>query len=184
MGVLAGHEWRSCSCVGKLSLVGCPGRWSWRDHVEHDARSGSNPPGTAGVVVDAQGVLHKQEVPDPGGRLTRERIAAARAAGRSDGPPRQQAPQGLAQPAGEAMLRANQGVPTDEMQYLAGLQRVQYVFYYPETKDIVIAGPAEGWVTDLSGPRRGHHQRPARAAVAGSGRGAAGLSARRRGDTR
>jgi hypothetical protein len=25
------------------------------------------------------------------------------------------------------------------------------VFYYPETKDIVLAGPAEGWMTDLSG---------------------------------
>ena len=37
------------------------------------------------------------------------------------------------------------------MRYLAGLQRIQYVFYYPETKDIVIAGPAEGWITDISG---------------------------------
>jgi hypothetical protein len=25
------------------------------------------------------------------------------------------------------------------------------VFYYPDTKDIVLAGPAEGWMTDLSG---------------------------------
>jgi hypothetical protein len=25
---------------------------------------------------------------------------------------------------------------------------VRYVFYYPESKDIVIAGPAEGWLTD------------------------------------
>jgi hypothetical protein len=37
------------------------------------------------------------------------------------------------------------------MKYLAGLTRVQYVFYYPDTKDIVIAGPAEGWFPDLSG---------------------------------
>ncbi len=35
-----------------------------------------------------------------------------------------------------------------EMSYLAGLQRVDYVFVYPETKDIVIAGPAEGFVID------------------------------------
>src|SRR5262249_31133577 len=32
-----------------------------------------------------------------------------------------------------------------------GLTRVQFVFYYPETKDIVIAGPAEGWMTDPAG---------------------------------
>ncbi|MGW8255967.1 MAG: DUF1598 domain-containing protein, partial [Thermoguttaceae bacterium] len=36
-----------------------------------------------------------------------------------------------------------------------GLQRIHYVFYFPETKDIVIAGPAEGWFTDLSGRVRG-----------------------------
>jgi hypothetical protein len=33
----------------------------------------------------------------------------------------------------------------DEIRYLAGLQRVQYVFVYPDQKDIVLAGPAEGW---------------------------------------
>jgi hypothetical protein len=39
----------------------------------------------------------------------------------------------------------------DEMKYLAGLQRVQYVFVYPEENDIVIAGPAEGWKVDELG---------------------------------
>ena len=34
---------------------------------------------------------------------------------------------------------------------LAGLTRVEYVFYYPDTKDIVIAGPAEGYVRDATG---------------------------------
>ncbi|HEX3725776.1 MAG TPA: DUF1598 domain-containing protein [Pirellulales bacterium] len=33
----------------------------------------------------------------------------------------------------------------DEMRYLAGLQRIQYVFVYPQTNDIVLAGPGEGW---------------------------------------
>jgi hypothetical protein len=33
----------------------------------------------------------------------------------------------------------------DEIRYLAGLQRIEYVFVYPETNDIVIAGPAEPW---------------------------------------
>ena len=37
------------------------------------------------------------------------------------------------------------------MRNLAGLLRVRYVFYYPESKDIVLAGPAEGWVPDASG---------------------------------
>jgi hypothetical protein len=33
----------------------------------------------------------------------------------------------------------------DEMRYLAGLQRIQYVLVYPEANDIVLAGPGEGW---------------------------------------
>jgi hypothetical protein len=46
--------------------------------------------------------------------------------------------------------RDGQPVP-EEVQYLAGLQRVQYVFIYPERNDIVIAGPAEGWQMDALG---------------------------------
>src|SRR6185503_8909670 len=41
--------------------------------------------------------------------------------------------------------------PTDDMRFLAGLTAITHVFYYPETKDIVIAGPAEGYMLDLSG---------------------------------
>ncbi len=33
----------------------------------------------------------------------------------------------------------------DEMRFLAGLQRIQYVLVYPESGDIVLAGPGEGW---------------------------------------
>ncbi len=104
----------------------------------------------AGVVVDAQGVLRKQLYADPGGQLARQRIAAARAT---------LAPELTAFSAMrkvslnrlEQVIRERQGVPTDEMRHLAGLLRVKYVFFYPETKDIVIAGPAEGWITDVSG---------------------------------
>ena len=34
---------------------------------------------------------------------------------------------------------------------LAGLLRLRYVFVYPDSGDIVIAGAAEGWVRNLSG---------------------------------
>ena len=37
------------------------------------------------------------------------------------------------------------GVLSEEMMYLAGIQRITHVFYFPESKDIVIGGPAEGW---------------------------------------
>jgi len=41
--------------------------------------------------------------------------------------------------------------PTAEMQYLAGLTRVENVFFFPGSNDIVIAGPAEGFAADPSG---------------------------------
>ncbi|MDO4587309.1 MAG: DUF1598 domain-containing protein [Planctomycetia bacterium] len=45
----------------------------------------------------------------------------------------------------EEQIKANQGVISEEMQNLAGLTRIENVFIYPESGDIVIAGPAEGW---------------------------------------
>jgi hypothetical protein len=36
----------------------------------------------------------------------------------------------------------------DEIRFLAGIQRIQYVFVYPEENDIVLAGPGEGWKVD------------------------------------
>src|SRR5205823_10826963 len=44
------------------------------------------------------------------------------------------------------------GKPLDDaILHLAGLQRLQFVFCFPERGDVVIAGPAEGWVADPSG---------------------------------
>jgi hypothetical protein len=37
------------------------------------------------------------------------------------------------------------GVLPDEITYLAGIQRIEYVLVYPEEHDVVIAGPGEGW---------------------------------------
>jgi uncharacterized protein DUF1598 len=36
----------------------------------------------------------------------------------------------------------------DEIRFLAGIQRIQYIFVYPEENDIVLAGPGEGWKVD------------------------------------
>ena len=44
------------------------------------------------------------------------------------------------------------GAPLDdEMKYLAGIQRIQYVFVYPQQQDIVLAGPGEGWKLNAQG---------------------------------
>ena len=38
-----------------------------------------------------------------------------------------------------------------EVQYMAGLQRIEYVILSPETKDIILAGPGESFVADEQG---------------------------------
>ncbi|MGH7129158.1 MAG: DUF1598 domain-containing protein, partial [Planctomycetaceae bacterium] len=50
----------------------------------------------------------------------------------------------------EEYAKQNKPLPPD-MAYLAGLQRIDYVFVYPETGDLVIAGPAEGFAPDSAG---------------------------------
>lgn len=47
----------------------------------------------------------------------------------------------------EAMKAGTGSIP-DEVRFLAGIQRIQYVFVYPEDNDIVLAGPGEGWKVD------------------------------------
>jgi hypothetical protein len=39
----------------------------------------------------------------------------------------------------------------DDLRFLAGMQRIQYVLVYPEEKDVVLAGPGEGWKVDEEG---------------------------------
>ena len=54
----------------------------------------------------------------------------------------------------EQHLQEHGRLPED-MQYLAGLTSIDYVFAYPETGDVVVAGPAEGYMVDDLGRPRG-----------------------------
>jgi len=103
-----------------------------------------------GVAVNADGVLELKTVFDRGGRMRMLRIGEAKA---------RTAPDLMASSELrkvslvrlEKAIRAEVAAgrdPDEAMKHLAGLQRVQYVFFYPEENDIVIAGPAEGWVDD------------------------------------
>lgn len=54
----------------------------------------------------------------------------------------------------EAAIRQHQQTGKklpDEIVYLAGLQRIRYVFVYPELRDIVLVGPGEGWKVSADG---------------------------------
>jgi hypothetical protein len=114
---------------------------------------------TFGVSFDAAGVLQLKTFTDPTGRLIAQRAAAARAALPGNlGRPAQLRKVSLVRlhHAVSAAIR-NGGQPDDVMQKLAGLTRVDSIFCYPATGDIVIAGPAEPWVEDLSATAIGLH---------------------------
>ena len=107
-----------------------------------------------GVIVDASGVLRTQKLTDNAGKVGRERFLAARDKFKNldVGKPSKLRMVSLNRLDAAIKARLENQLPlTEEMQALAGLTRIQYVFYYPETKDIVIAGPAEPWVDDLAG---------------------------------
>ncbi len=113
--------------------------------------------GANGVVIDANGVLRLQHYPDPGGQLAKKRIAEARANLNPDvlkSSELRKVSLNRLEAAIDARLAKNEPL-TEEMQFLAGLTRLRYVFYYPETRDIVIAGPAEGWAIDPANHVRG-----------------------------
>jgi hypothetical protein len=108
---------------------------------------------TFGVAVDAEGVLKFKTFADPGGRLHAERVAAAKRAIPADvtawSDVRKVSLRRLEQ---AIRRRLAAGEPLDDiLRHLAGLQRVQYVFYLPDERDVVLAGPAEGFVPDAAG---------------------------------
>ncbi len=110
-------------------------------------RGGGSSSTSGGVFVDANGVLQRVTIDD--GVLAAARNEAYKAIPsdmRASSKLRKVSLNRL-----EAEIAANNGVVTDEMANLAGLTRIENVFVYPETGDVVIAGPAEGWKAGVDG---------------------------------
>lgn len=104
-----------------------------------------------GISVDAEGLLNNSQLDDMGalGKLRQETI--------------QKAPEGMnaasnmrkislrrLEAALQDCITNNKPIP-DDVKYLAGLQRINYVFVYPEQKDVVLVGVGEGWKVDAKG---------------------------------
>jgi hypothetical protein len=108
---------------------------------------------TSGVAVDAQGVLQTTVVHDPTGDLARHRVEEALA--RLDQNVVRKSPLrkiSLTRLERAIAKRIEAGESIDDvMRHLAGLTQLQYVFCYPESGDIVLAGPAEAWAEAPSG---------------------------------
>jgi hypothetical protein len=103
-----------------------------------------------GVAVDAEGVVRLKSTADQSDRLTREQQAAARANLNTQAA-KKSSIRYISLRHMERAIHDKNGTVTDEMRYMAGLLRVRYVFFFPDSGDVVIAGPAEGWTTDPAG---------------------------------
>ena len=108
---------------------------------------------TSGVAVDAEGVLRQTVVADPTGALSRQRVQEALTRLQRDvARPSKLRKISLTRLERVLAKRIADGQGVDDvMRNLAGLTRVQYVFCYPESGDVVIAGPAEAWGEAPSG---------------------------------
>ena len=105
-----------------------------------------------GVKIDAEGVLSAPDA-KAAAMLRREIIAEMKEVPGDLGKTvelRKISLKGLEAAIDDA-LKNNLGVLPDEVKYLAGLQRIEYVLVYPEENDIVLAGPGEGWKVDEVG---------------------------------
>ncbi len=99
-----------------------------------------------GVSVDAQGTVRDVSAEDRSELLKQLRESIQEPKGKlSEAAPLRMISLSKLQERIAQAISGQQALP-DEVLYLAGLQRVEYVFVYPEKNDIVLAGPAEPWV--------------------------------------
>lgn len=105
-----------------------------------------------GVYVDAAGLMKRMPVRESAA-LAQLRQMSRPAVGNQNA--RQPSPLrkiSLTRLEKQIQLRwANGQDPTDEMNCLAGLEKLRYVFVYPESGDIVLAGSAGDWTLDAEG---------------------------------
>mgnify|MGYP000915425178 CR=1 FL=1 len=105
-----------------------------------------------GVRIDAEGVVADSETDDRREFVDFLRRAEKPAEGEMADKTemRMVSLKGLEAAIREANVKTTADLPS-EIKYLAGLQRIQYVFVYPERNDIVLAGPGEGWAVSETG---------------------------------
>ena len=146
----------ACSAAALTMLVACASNASAQAaNANNNANNANNNNTTgglapAGVEIDADGVL-RVKFNDP--RVTAQRAMAAR----------QALPTNLATRSKLRKVSLNRlekvlaeelatgGRPQTALLALAGLTRLEYVMFYPDSGEIVIAGPAEGFVPDSTG---------------------------------
>jgi hypothetical protein len=115
--------------------------------------AGAMKPFPGGVYVDPTGALRRVERVQAGEPLAPQREAAVQAGANRD--VRRTATLrkvSLTRLEKEVQFRRATGQAiSEDLQVLAGLQRIKYLLVYPESGDLVLAGPAGNWQSDGEG---------------------------------
>jgi hypothetical protein len=138
--------------VGGLGGVGGPGGIAGVGGAGGAGATGNVAGQVAGgIYVDAQGVVRPVFSEDKSDKLARQRIEAAAQkflpADMNKFSALRKVSLVRLEAACAEFAKDKKNVSA-EVHFLAGLQRIDYVFVLPETNDIVIAGPAEGFAFD------------------------------------
>ena len=104
-----------------------------------------------GVSVDADKVVRGEyrSLPATDQQRVREALTKADADIKSEASMRMISLRGL-EAAISGATKSGKPLPAD-VQYMAGLQRLEYVILSPDTNDIILAGPGEGWTLNEEG---------------------------------
>lgn len=98
-----------------------------------------------GVLVDAQGVVRTATKAEQQELANLARVALRQADGEmAEATDMRMISLAKLQKQLETLRKSGEPI-TSELEYMAGLQRIEYVFVDPKNHDIVIAGPAEPW---------------------------------------
>jgi hypothetical protein len=104
-----------------------------------------------GVTIDAQGAISLADVRNAGAINAARRVAQEGIAGDATRPSKLRK---ISLRRLDALLAAhasrNQPLPPEVLCH-AGLQRIEYLFAYPDRRDVILAGPAGAWGVDDAG---------------------------------
>ncbi len=134
------------------------------NHQQSEAQLISPPASTVqlptfGVAVDPKGLFQVKQFAPPGGQAFIQLALNAHV----KLPRKLQAPSKLRKVSLRRLMAAiekqlDQGLPlSDTMLHLAGLTQINYAYADPAHNDIILAGPAQGWLIDAGGRSVGMH---------------------------
>ena len=137
---------------GLLAVVG--GAFVSDVTAQNNNNNNNNQNNAGGIKIDAQGVVSLAIENEASGTLDKKRREAAAKKSLSTDITKASSQRlvslvRLEQKIDEC-LKDGKPIP-DEVFFLAGLQRIDNIFVFPDDKDLVIAGPAEGFAPDAVG---------------------------------